>query len=140
MSQNRGASSKVAIAAGAICTAVAIAFCLNALRPRGGGSTAGSGLGGVGSGDGGFGTRPADRPMVFNRICVSCHSIGGIGGVVGPPLDRVGDRLTDDYIRRWLVDPYSIKPDSSMPKLPLTEAEIDELGRFLSRLKAEDVR
>ncbi|MFO0722298.1 MAG: c-type cytochrome [Myxococcota bacterium] len=73
------------------------------------------------------------RPTVFSQICVACHSLGGQGGAVGPALDGIGDRRDGDYIRRWLHDPTAIKPDSKMPKLPLTEDQIQELSLFLSQ-------
>jgi nitric oxide reductase subunit C len=76
-----------------------------------------------------------DRPQVFNQMCVACHALGGQGGVVGPALDGVGGRLDAAYIARWLKDPISVKPDSKMPKLPLTAGQIDELIAFLSHQK-----
>jgi nitric oxide reductase subunit C len=76
-----------------------------------------------------------DRPQVFNQLCVACHALGGRGGAVGPALDRVGARLTADYLTRWLTDPRSIKPATLMPRLPLTEPQIRELVAFLSQLR-----
>ncbi len=76
-----------------------------------------------------------DRPQVFNQLCVACHALGGQGGVVGPALDGVGGRLDAAYIARWLEDPMSVKPDSKMPKLPLSDGQIDELVAFLSHQK-----
>lgn len=78
-----------------------------------------------------------DRPQVFNQLCMACHSLGGRGGAVGPALDRVGERLNRDYIVRWLHDPQSIKPRTAMPRLPLSEAQIQELAAFLSQLRSE---
>lgn len=78
-----------------------------------------------------------DRPQVFNQLCIACHSLGGQGGVVGPALDGVGDRLASDFIQKWLRDPLAVKPDSKMPKLPLSEATITELVAFLSNQKAK---
>jgi nitric oxide reductase subunit C len=77
------------------------------------------------------------RPQVFSSLCVACHSLGGQGGAVGPALDRVGDRLTADYIGRWLHDPQALRPGTLMPHLPLTEAQISELVVFLSQLRSE---
>lgn len=79
--------------------------------------------------------RRDDRPQVFNQMCIACHSLDGQGGVVGPALDGVGARLDGDYIKRWLADPYAVKPNSLMPKLPLSESDIVELVAFLSQLK-----
>jgi len=77
----------------------------------------------------------SDRPQVFNQMCIACHSLDGQGGAVGPALDGIGSRRDAAYIQKWLADPMSIKADSLMPKLPLSEADITELTAFLSQLK-----
>jgi len=77
----------------------------------------------------------SNRPMIFNQMCIACHSLEGQGGKVGPALDGVGSRRNRDYIASWLKDPLKIKADSRMPKLPLTENDIVELTAFLSELK-----
>jgi nitric oxide reductase subunit C len=47
----------------------------------------------------------------------------------------VGARYDAAYITRWLKDPLAVKGDSRMPKLPLTDGQIDELVAFLSHQK-----
>lgn len=75
----------------------------------------------------------ADRPQIFNQMCIACHSLDGQGGQVGPVLDDVGSRKSRDDIIKWLHDPLAVKADSRMPKLPLSETEISELAAFLSQ-------
>lgn len=77
----------------------------------------------------------ASRPVVFNQICVACHSLGGAGGKVGPALDGVATRRDAAFLKQWITDPPAIKPDTKMPRLPLTEAQVDELVGFLSTQK-----
>lgn len=79
----------------------------------------------------------SNRPQIFNMMCIACHSLGGQGGQVGPALDGVGSRLTTEFIQKWLRDPLAVKPDSKMPKLPLSEETITELVAFLSELKTK---
>jgi len=79
----------------------------------------------------------SNRPQVYNQLSIACHTLGGQGGVVGPSLDMVGSRRDADYINKWLHDPKSMKADAKMPKLPLTDEQINELTAFLSQLKAE---
>ncbi len=76
-----------------------------------------------------------NRPIVFNQMCIACHSLQGQGGEVGPALDGVGSRRDPAFIRQWLLNPLAMKADSKMPKLPLTEGDIVELTAFLSQLK-----
>ncbi len=74
-------------------------------------------------------------PEKFTQVCSACHSVGGQGGNVGPALDGVGSRLDSSYLNQWLRDPQAVKPGTAMPKLPLTDSEIDQLVRYLSELK-----
>ncbi len=74
-------------------------------------------------------------PQIFQQMCVACHSVAGAGGNVGPALDGVATRFANDYLKNWLMDPYSVKPDSKMPKLPLSDSDIEALVTYLSQLK-----
>lgn len=76
------------------------------------------------------------RPQVFNQLCIACHSLGGQGGQVGPPLDAVGDRMGRDEFVAWLDDPQQVKPGTAMPDLPLTDEQIKELAAFLVQLRS----
>lgn len=75
-----------------------------------------------------------DRPMIYNQMCIACHSLQGQGGTVGPALDGVGARRSYDNLVAWLTDPQAEKPGALMPKLPLTEVDVKELAAFLSKL------
>jgi nitric oxide reductase subunit C len=74
------------------------------------------------------------RPAVFQQMCVPCHAIDGRGGNVGPALDGVADRLDDDFFPRWLHDPNAVRPGTRMPRLPLSETQIDDLSTWLRTL------
>lgn len=90
-----------------------------------------------GTGGSGSLAKIADRPKVFNQMCIACHALQGQGGAVGPALDTVGDRKSKEELISWLRDPLKVKPDSKMPKLPLSETDISELAAYLSLMKAE---
>lgn len=77
-----------------------------------------------------------DRPQIFNQMCVACHTLGGQGGTIGPALDNIGNTRNLEYLTAWLKDPVAVKPDSKMPKMPLSEADIVELAAFLSQHKS----
>lgn len=80
--------------------------------------------------------RDDHRPRVFDQMCVACHALEGRGGTVGPALDGVGDRYDAEWIDRWLHDPPAVKQGTTMPRLPLTDAQIGELTTYLSTLRA----
>jgi nitric oxide reductase subunit C len=83
-------------------------------------------------------TKPV--PAIFDSMaCTGCHSIGGKGGAAGvalgaPPLDEVYKRKTKQEIATWISDPQKIKPDTKMPKLPLSPEQVTEISEFLSSL------
>ena len=84
-----------------------------------------------------------------NHSCIVCHRIEGLSyGAIGPNLTHVGSRTTiaggilpntADGLRRWLRDPPGEKPGEmlgrSMPKIDLTEEEIDALVAYLQSLR-----
>lgn len=86
----------------------------------------------------GVGAAPSNQPEMFRTICVSCHALGGIGGNVGPTLDDVAQRYSQDELNKWLEDPQSVKPGTSMPKLPMDDAVRTEIVTFLMGYKGEN--
>ena len=42
---------------------------------------------------------------------------------------------TPDDLRRWLRDPQEVKPENLMPKVPLTDQQLDQLVAYLEGLK-----
>jgi nitric oxide reductase subunit C len=83
----------------------------------------------------GAATHADERPQVFRQICVTCHSIGGQGGNVGPALDGIASRRDGDWLRKWLANPVAVKADSKMPKLDLSDKQISEVVSFLETKK-----
>lgn len=75
------------------------------------------------------------QPATFAQMCVACHTLQGKGGSVGPALDGVGSRRDHEFLVGWLKDPFALKADSRMPKLPLSDAEIKELADYLAQIK-----
>lgn len=74
------------------------------------------------------------QPVLFGQVCVACHSVGGVGGAIGPALDGVSKRRDVAYLRAWLKDPMAVKADSRMPNLALSDQDIEALTSYLSTL------
>lgn len=80
----------------------------------------------------------ADAPEVYNKKCKACHSIGGVGGPmakIGGGLDDVGTKRDDAWLRAYLKDPKSKMPEAKMPKLSLSDADLDSLVSYMLTLK-----
>jgi cytochrome c oxidase subunit 2 len=78
--------------------------------------------------------------------CASCHAIRGTPAVgeVGPDLTHVGSRSTlaaltipnnPGKLADWIRDPQHIKPGNRMPRLDLSDAEVQTLSRYVEGLK-----
>lgn len=81
--------------------------------------------------------------------CVSCHKIPGVRGKIadpslaGPSLagiarrDSIGGAVTNrpDNLVRWLRDPLSVDPLTSMPDLGVTPRDARDIASYLYTLK-----
>lgn len=68
--------------------------------------------------------------------CQACHRVGQAGGVVGPALDRAGFRLNPTWIYRWIKYPQSMKPETRMPNLGITDPDAKAIVMYLATLRA----
>jgi mono/diheme cytochrome c family protein len=75
-----------------------------------------------------------------DQKCGLCHSIAGKGNAKGP-LDDVGNKLSADDIRAWIVDAKGMtaktkatrKPDMRAYSLP--KEDVDALVTYLAAMK-----
>jgi mono/diheme cytochrome c family protein len=76
------------------------------------------------------------RSLFFERYgCQSCHQVNTKGGYVGPPLDKVGARLTRGWIFHWLKNPQALKPSTIEPNNNLPDGEAEAITAYLMTLK-----
>lgn len=64
--------------------------------------------------------------------CNDCHTILGIGGYYAPDMTKEGKLRDAAWLKAYIKDPQKIKPAYRvMPKLPVTDQELDNLVAFL---------
>ena len=84
--------------------------------------------------------------VLRSAVCSSCHVVQGqvAGTSIGPDLTHVGSRATlaggvlansPDAMRAWIVDPQRYKPGALMPKVTLSDADLDAVVAYLESLK-----
>lgn len=79
--------------------------------------------------------------MVFDKFngCLACHRIEPeYGGVSGPEVYTMGQRLQDDYMVSFIRDPLAWNPKSPMPRRQIAEANIQKLVGFIKALSGGD--
>ncbi len=77
------------------------------------------------------------QPEMFKTVCTACHTVGGKGNMVGPPLDAIGNKFKREDLKAWINDPQKIKPGTAMPKIPMTDEQLNEVLDYLMSLSSE---
>src|SRR5437867_7316326 len=66
--------------------------------------------------------------------CSMCHSVAGKGNPKNP-LDDVGSKMTADEVKKYIVNPKSVKADSKMKAYSSLPADdLDALVAYLQTL------
>jgi mono/diheme cytochrome c family protein len=75
---------------------------------------------------------------LYDKQCKVCHSVGDDKGKMadkGGPLDGVGTKRDAAWLKKYLTDPKSAMPDAKMPKMKLTDQQLDDLVTYMLTLK-----
>jgi cytochrome c1 len=86
------------------------------------------------------------RAALERYECGACHEIPGVRGpssLVGPPLDGFGRRVQlagrfanrPEVLVRWIVDPPSLKADTAMPGVGVSESDARDMAAYLYTLE-----
>ncbi len=84
---------------------------------------------------------PADNPsapelargvQVFESSgCRGCHKLAGVGGNIGPELDKVGVRRSPEWLRTHFLTPSAVTPGSGMPPQKLSESDLEAITLYM---------
>jgi len=72
------------------------------------------------------------RSIFGEARCVSCHSIDGRGGTLGPELTKVGGKLRRDWLFSFLKDPFRDHPETLMLRYRFSDDELRDLVAYLT--------
>ena len=80
-------------------------------------------------------TGETGRQVFFTQGCYGCHRLGAAGTPIAHDLSHIGRKYTASELVNWLRDPARQKPSAHMPRLALTEEEIQALAAYLASLR-----
>jgi mono/diheme cytochrome c family protein len=63
--------------------------------------------------------------------CRGCHKLNGVGGIIGPELDKVGARRSPEWLKKHFVAPASVTPGSAMPPQKFSEPNLQAIILFM---------
>jgi len=72
----------------------------------------------------------------FIAHCSQCHAINGRGGTIGPELNypaNPSEYMKDEWLRRWIDDPSSMR---RAPRMPPLNPELAERSRIIDEIIA----
>jgi cytochrome c2 len=75
---------------------------------------------------------------LYDKKCKNCHTLAGVAGPMaklGGPLDGVGSKRDEAWLREYFKDPKSKIPNAKMPKMTLPAEEWDALVAYMLSLK-----
>ena len=68
--------------------------------------------------------------------CLSCHTINGVGGSVGPSLSKEGAKgRSVSWLKVQISDPSAHYPSGIMPRFHLKPAQLETVAQYLESLK-----
>ncbi|HTX16794.1 MAG TPA: cytochrome c, partial [Candidatus Baltobacteraceae bacterium] len=86
------------------------------------------------------------RALFLAKACFACHTIRGTiaMGKVGPDLTHLMSRdtiasgmlpNTPENLRKWIHDPGAVKEGALMPKVDMTDDQLNQITAYLETLK-----
>jgi cytochrome c2 len=96
----------------------------------------------------GGGNAVAGHDAIRRYGCNACHSIPGVAGangLIGPPLDGIGNRQyiagelpnTPENMMKWIQHPHQVEPHTVMPEMNVSEPDSRDIAAYLYTLRGQ---
>ena len=73
-----------------------------------------------------------DGALIYQKSqCGSCHMVNGVGAKLGPPLNGLKQRRTQEWVERHFQNPQALSPGSIMPPYRFTPGEMQKIVAYL---------
>ena len=80
---------------------------------------------------------PGEKLFYSKRYkCITCHTVSGRGGEIGPDLTHVASDHDRDWLLRYIPDARRFKPDTRMPPFPdMPPEDLRTIADWLTTLR-----
>jgi len=78
------------------------------------------------------------KKLVDKIGCLGCHTITGQGGIFGPDLSRVAEKINPRWTIPWIKNPLSYDLETVMPDFRLNDDQIGDIAEYLLSLVMEE--
>ena len=73
--------------------------------------------------------------VIFQKNgCPACHKINGVGGVIGPSLNGLGNRRTEAWVVEHFQNPQKMSKGTSMPPYKFANPDMQNIVSYLFTL------
>lgn len=79
----------------------------------------------------------SDGAAIYESKCKVCHSVAGAAGPMaqmGGPLDGVGTKRDEAWMRSYLKDPKSVMPEAKMKPVALSDEDFEAIVAYMMSL------
>jgi ubiquinol-cytochrome c reductase cytochrome b subunit len=76
--------------------------------------------------------------VIFQKNkCVFCHALNGVGGTIGPPMNGLANRRSEDWVIRHFENPQAMTPGTPMPPYKFNSADMKNEVSYLFTLPSQ---
>lgn len=80
----------------------------------------------------------AGKKVWHKYDCIGCHTIFGNGSYFAPDMTKTTDRISKEYLKKFIMNPRAVRANAAMPVLGVTSKEADDLIAFLDWIAQVD--
>lgn len=70
------------------------------------------------------------------QTCGACHMVNGVGAKLGPPLNGLAQRRSQQWVEQHFANPSALSPGSIMPPSKFSPAQMRDIVSYLYSLPA----
>ncbi|MBI2067820.1 MAG: c-type cytochrome [Deltaproteobacteria bacterium] len=76
------------------------------------------------------------KKLFWNLGCTGCHNVQGFEAAprVGPSLQKIGSKVNEEWLVRWIKNPKDYLPHAKMPNIPLEQTGVGQTEKVAAYL------